>query len=92
MRGARDYNEVMSVAPPIPIPEEFDSLSVADKKAFLAAVRARLEQSLEASEADLEEAILDVVDFRRREVAEGRRRLLSRDELMGPLRAKYAKG
>lgn len=79
----------MATQPPIPIPREFDQLNLADKRAYLAALRERLEDSLEADEDSIEDAIFDEIACRRAGVAAGTRRLVSRDELMKPFRAKY---
>ena len=79
----------MATHPPIPIPEEFDQLDLAGKRAYLAAIRDRLEQSLDADENAVEDAIFDEIERRRAGAAAGTRRTLTRGELMGPLRAKY---
>ena len=79
----------MAAEPPIPIPDAFDQLDLAGKRAYLAAIRARLEASLDVDERDIEDAIFAEIVRRRDGVDDGSRRLLRRDELMGPLRAKY---
>lgn len=76
----------MSIAPPIPIPAEFDDLALADKKAYLAALRARMERDLSASERDVEEAVFSEIERRRSDSSRPRR---SREEVMRSLRAKY---
>lgn len=79
----------MATQSPIPIPEAFDQLDLADKRAYLAALRARIEDSLDADDHAVEDAIFDEVERRRAGVADGSRRLLTREESIGPLRAKY---
>ena len=79
----------MAAEPPIPIPDAFDQLDLADKRAYLAALRARIEASLDADEQAIEDAVYAEIERRRAGVADGSRRLVSRDELMKPLRAKY---
>lgn len=79
----------MASQPPIPIPAAFDELDLAGQRAYLRALRDRIEQTLEVDEGTIEDAVFEEIERRRAGVAAGTRRTLSRDELMGPLRAKY---
>ncbi len=80
----------MPIQHSIPVPAEFDTASVDEKRAYLSQLRARLAESVEVDAAEAEDALFAVIRQRKAELEAHPDQGLSLDELMGPLRRKYS--
>lgn len=74
---------------PLAIPDAFDTLTDADKRAYLNALRERYERSSIAEPAEVESAIRDEVGRRMDEVHQGSAEFVRADGVFDRLREKY---
>lgn len=83
-------NESTSQESPLPVPEGFDGLSVADKLRFLAELWDRMESSEDA--ADLHDRVVgQVAQARLEELRENPGMAISREEVMRRVRERIAR-